>query len=149
MTISEVEINVGAKMQILEVEINYLEPKCKFRKSKSFCWGQNANFRSQHFAIGAKIPGKGMAAVATGCILCAVQLGGGAKTGGFASHRKLLRNGIHSSHGGRISHVMAKAWLLSSNKSSLGRLPPGASTPSRLTTLTGGTRNDVPPEPHP
>ena len=56
-------------MQISEVEIILLGPKCKFPESK--------------FVIGAKIPGKGMAAVAIGCILCAVQLGGGAKAGGF------------------------------------------------------------------
>ena len=90
-----------------------------------------------------------MAAVVMGVFLSQSSLEEGQKRVAFAQHRKLLRIGIHSSHGGRISHVMAKAWLLSSNKSSLGRLPPGASTPSGLTTLTGGTRNGVPPEPHP
>ena len=41
---------VCAKMQILEVEINYLEPKCKFRKSKFeiFFGGQNATFGSRN-----------------------------------------------------------------------------------------------------
>ena len=90
-----------------------------------------------------------MAAVVMGGFLSQFSLEERQKRVAFASHRKLLRNGVHSSHGGRISHVMAKAWLLSSNKSSLGRLPPGASTPSRLTTRTGGTKNGVPPGPHP
>ena len=70
-------------MQILEVEFFGGELKCKFRKSKLFCWGQYANFRSQNFVIGAQMQGNGMAAVGIGCILWAVQLGGGAKAGGF------------------------------------------------------------------
>ena len=54
-------------MQISEVDIFWVL-KCKFPEST--------------FVIGAKIPGNGMAAVAIGCILCAVQLGGGARAGG-------------------------------------------------------------------
>ena len=90
-----------------------------------------------------------MAAVAMGVFCGQFSLEEGQKRVAFAQHRKLLPNGMHSCHGGRISHVMVKAWLLSKNKSTLGRLPPGASTPSGVTHLTGGTGNGALPATHP
>ena len=148
-------------MTISGVEINLLRPKYIFWKSKVITWNPNANFgsrffwepkckfRKSNFCYWCQNSKEWNGRGGDGWILVAVQLGGGAKAGGFVSHRKLLPNGINSSHGGRISHVIAKAWLLSSNKSSLGRLPPGASTPSGVTHLTGGTGNGALPATHP
>ena len=70
-------------MQILEVEINYLEPKCKFRKSKSFLLGPKSKFPESTFCYWCQNTGEGNGRGGDGWILVAVQLGGGAKAGGF------------------------------------------------------------------
>ena len=54
-------------MQILEVDF----------------WKQNANFGRRNFVIGAKMPGKGMAAVVMGGFLSQFSLEEGQKAGGF------------------------------------------------------------------
>ena len=62
--------------------------------------------------IGVKIPGNGMAAVAMGCILCAVQLGGGAKAGGFCLTPEVaaIRNPFHPmAVGSRTTHGLGLA----------------------------------------
>ena len=135
-------------MQILEIESDYLEPKCKFRKS-IFLLGPKCKFPESTFCYWCQniweVNGRG----GDGWILVAVQLGGVGKSGWLLpSTGSCCESSFHSSHGGRISHVMAEA-LLTSNKSTLGRLPPGASTPSGITHLAGGTGNGALPVTHP
>ena len=77
-------------MHILEIQSDYLEPKCTFRKS-IFFWNQNANFGRRNFVIGAKIQGKGMAAVVMGGFLSQFSLEEGQERVALAQHRKLLR----------------------------------------------------------
>ena len=89
------------QQEISDAEFSVV-PKCKVWKSifvwnpstifgSRFFWNQNVNFGSRHFVIGAKIPGKGMAAVVMGGFLSQFSLEEGQKRVPFASHRKLLR----------------------------------------------------------
>ena len=111
-----------------------LGPKCKFSESKFCYWCQNI----------WEVNGRG----GDGWILVAVQLGGVGKSGWLLpSTGSCCESSFHSSHGGRISHVMAEA-LLTSNKSTLGRLPPGASTPSGGSAPDGGYREWCPARRH-
>ena len=69
----------GTQIQFLEVDF-FLEPKCKFRKSTFCYWCQNTR--------------EGNGRGGDGWILVAVQLGGGAKAGGFCLTPEVAANPV-------------------------------------------------------
>ena len=121
----------------------------QIRKSRSFCWGQHANSPESKCCYWCpntmEVNGRG----GDGWILVAGLAWRRGKSGWLLPHTgSCCETSFHSCHGGRISHVMAEAWLLFKNKTTLGRLPPGASTPSGSSALDGGYREWCPARRH-